>query len=262
LAALSPPVFAASPEELVGAEWVAELLRGEPIIATQHQDPRFNLIPRDGFIEKLLREAAEVLEPSFLVESLFLYPKPPGAAAGSWSDAERTALYNGSLALSTLAGIQYFSTSRNTMRTFYETSAVIDGPRGKPLADPVFTRPPAELTLYARQKDLTFGENIYQYTYYAQPGALICILENTTTMAAGIIPAVGKNKLRSVIALFDAGEYLLIYCASMAKAASLPGMNQRVSASFSTRVEAILKWICGRADAAFENTTSPGEALP
>jgi hypothetical protein len=261
LAALAP-VFAVSPEDLVGAERVAELLRGGPITATQHQDPRFHLIPRDGFTEKLLREAAEVLEPSFLVESLFLYPKPQGAAAGSWSGDERTALYNGSLSISTLAGIQYFSTSRNALRTFYETSAVIDGPRGKPLADPFFTQPPAELTLYVRQKDLTFGDNIYQYTYYAQPGALICLMENTTTMAAGIIPAVGKNKLRSVIALFDAGEHLLIYCASMARAASLPGMNQRVSASFSTRLEAILKWVCGRADAAFENTASPGDALP
>jgi hypothetical protein len=146
------------------------------------------------------------------------------------------------------------------MRTFYETSAVIDGPdTRKPLTDPAYgpaagtpSLPiPAELTLYARQKDLTFGDNTYQYTYHAREDSLVFIQRNLTVMNAGIIPAVGRNRLRSVVAVFDAGEYLLLYLSSMARAASLPGMNERVGRSFSTRAEAILRWVTGRADKAF-----------
>jgi hypothetical protein len=80
---------------------------------------------------------------------------------------------------------------------------------------------------------------------------LLFVQENLTLMNAGIIPAVGKNKLRSAVVVIDAGEYLLIYAASMARAASVPGMGRRVGASFSTRAEAILKWFFGQADKAF-----------
>jgi hypothetical protein len=255
-AVMTPPVFALLPEDLVGPEQAAELARGDFVTLAQHTDPRPRLTPRNALVEGLLNEALAALEPGFLVESLFLYPKPPGAAPGSWSEAERTALYNEVTAISTLAGIQYFSTSRGAMRTFYETSSVIDGPEGNPRPDPVVTRPPAESVLYVRQKDLSFGDNIYKYTYYARPEILFCVLENTTTMKIGIIPGVGKHNLRSLVSIYDAGDYLLFYGVSMAKAVSLPGMNQRVGASFSTRAEAILHWLSGQADKAFRKVLS------
>jgi hypothetical protein len=139
------------------------------------------------------------------------------------------------------------------MRTFYETSTVIDGPNTKrPQNDPVYTEAPKELTLYARQKDLTFGDNIYKYTYYAHNHALIFVQENLSAMSVGPISVVGKNRLRSVIAVIDAGDSLLVYVASMAKAASFPGMNERAGRSFSNRAEAILSWFSRQADRAFE----------
>jgi hypothetical protein len=78
------------------------------------------------------------------------------------------------------------------------------------------------------------------------------VQENLTTMTYGIIPAIGKHNLRSMVAVFDAGEYLLLYVTSMAKAASVPGMSSRAGASFSNRAEAIVKWFYSRADRAFE----------
>jgi hypothetical protein len=135
------------------------------------------------------------------------------------------------------------------MRTFYEISTVIDGPDTKrPLSDPSYTTPPAELRIYARQKDLTFGDNIYQYTYYAYPGSLVFVQENLSTMNYGPIIVVRKNQLRSVVCVLDAGDSLLVYVASMAKAASFPGMNERAGRSFSNRAEAILAWFSRRAD--------------
>jgi hypothetical protein len=199
-------------------------------------------------------EMIQSLKPSFFVETLSLYRKPP-AQARSWTTQERTAIYNESLALSSLAGIQYYSASRQEMRTFYETSVIVSGSDGKnPLPDPVYAFPPSRLIVYARQKDLSFGDNVYRYNYYAYPDSLVFVQENLTTMNYGIIPAVRKNKLRSMVAVLDAGEYLLIYAVSMAKAASFPGMGERVGSSFSTRAEAVLKWFKGQADKAFAKT--------
>jgi hypothetical protein len=257
------PGFTVSPEEFIDAELMAELLKEGIITRVQQKEMRPELTPLHGFTRAFIDETVQKLDTNILVESLLLYRKSTGASAGTtgteahaWSTAERTALYNQALALSTLTGIQYFSTSRNRMRTFYEISTIIDGPEtGNPLEDPVYTLPPAELVLYARQKDLTFGENIYRYTYYARPEALIFVQENVTSMKVGIIPAVGKNRLRSAVSVIDAGSCLIVYAVSMARAASVPGMSQRIRASFSTRAEAILKWFTGQADKVFSRTS-------
>jgi hypothetical protein len=62
---------------------------------------------------------------------------------------------------------------------------------------------------------------------------------------------VGKRKLRSVVAVVDAGDHLLVYAASMAAAASLPGLGERIGNSFTNRAAAVLKWFSLRADRAF-----------
>jgi hypothetical protein len=250
------PLAADSLEELAGPERAAELLAGETIAEVQLKDPRPVLIPRHTGLRRLVDGIQAELEPGLFVESLYRYEKPAGVDGSGprrWTDNERTRLYNEATALSTLTGIQYYSASRKTMRVFYEYSRVIDGPDTKrALPDPVFSAVPGELRLYARQRDLTFGDNIYQYDYLAFDDALIFVQRNLTAMNAGIIPAVGKDKLRSVVAVIDAGDSLLIYAASMAKAVSLPGLGERIGNSFTNRAEAVLKWFAGRADRAFE----------
>jgi hypothetical protein len=246
------PAFTASLEDLIGSERAGRIRRGETLTEIQQKNISPRLIPGNGSLRSMVDGMIRSLSPSFFVETLNLYRKPSGAAAPVWSDAERTALYNEVLALSSLAGLQYYSASRGEMRTFYETSSVVNGPEGRQnTADPVFASPPAELAIYARQKDLSFGDNVYRYDYYARRDSFVFVQENLTTMYYGIIPAVGRNKLRSVVAAIDAGDYLLLYAVSMAKAASLPGMSERVGRSFSTRAEAILNWFTGQADKAF-----------
>ncbi|MDR1575124.1 MAG: hypothetical protein LBS37_03885 [Treponema sp.] len=244
------PVFSASLEELVGAERAAALISGDRIVEVQLKNPGLRILPRHEELRRIITETMDSLSPSLLVETLYRYQKKQ-TAAGAWSGAERTALFNQALALSTLTGIEYYSASRRAMRTFYESSRVIDGPDTKKvLSDPVYPAPPASLTLYARQKDLTFGDNIYRYSYLNVADAFCCVQENLTALTAGIIPAVGRNKLRSVMAVIDCGDSLLIYLVSMAKTVSLPGMGERIGNSFTNRAEAMLKWFTGRADKA------------
>jgi hypothetical protein len=233
------------------------LKRGETVTELQLKNPDPVLVPRDSYLQFLIANLAAELQPGIMVESLRLYTKPASSGNGSWTEEERTALYNRSLALSSLAGLEYFSTSRNAMRTFYETSGVIDGPESRrPLPDPVYAAPPEYLSVFARQKDLTFGDNVYQYEYYARPKAIILVQQNLSPMKVAIIPAIARNNLRSVTAVIDAGPYLLLYTCALVKAASLPGLGGRIGASFSTRVEAVTSWFMGQADKAFEQ--APG----
>ena len=247
-----PQVSAFSLVELIGPEIARSLLAGEKPVASQFKDCAPQLVPSSEVLEALAAKLCRDLNPSVMVETLFLYRKPPGAEKEALSAEEETRLYNAALALSTLAGLEYYSASRGQMRTFYESSHLIDGPSTKRIIpDPVFTRPPAELTIYASQKDLSFGNNIYQYDYYLIAGGLVFIQQNLTSLNYGIIPAVGKNKLHSLVAVMDAEDCLLVYIASIAKTASLPGMKERIGDSFSNRAEAVFNWFSNQADKAF-----------
>jgi hypothetical protein len=248
-----PPAFAASVEELAGAERAASLNAGEgPIIAVQLKNPAPVLMPRHDEVRRLVAETMASLGPTLFVEALSLYKKPAGTNSGRWSAAEQTRLFNQIVSLSTLAGIEYYSASRRTMRIFYESSQVIDGPETKnAVPDPVYAAPPPALTLYARQKDLSFGENIYRYDYRCGDDGIFFVQDNLTVMNYSIFPVAGKNKFRTVMAVIDAGDSLVVYAAAMAKAASVPGLGDRIGNSFNNRAAAMLSWFSGRADAAF-----------
>jgi hypothetical protein len=215
----------------------------------QQKNPHPQLLPRHEGLERLVAGVQKNLDPNMMVETLSLYRKP---SAEEWSKVEQTGLFNQLAAVSTLAGIEYYSASRQTMRILYETSQVIDSPNSKkPLPDPAHNALPETFVLHARQKDLTFGDNIYRYDYHIGNNIIFFVQENLTSMTAGIIPAIGKNKFRSMIAVIDAGDNLLIYTAAMAKAASIPGMGDRIGASFNNRINAVLQWFTGRANKVF-----------
>jgi hypothetical protein len=259
---LALPVFSASLEELVDQGLAASLrAASEPsalgaVTELQMKNPNPRLLPKHGDLQRFVRETFRSLEPNILVETLSIYQRPrssrQNADSAVWSRDEQTGLFNQLLALSTLTGIQYYSESRKAMRIFYESSLVIDDPvRKKTLPDPSFTVCPDSLALYARQKDLTFGDNIYRFEYHTGADVIFFSQENISSMKVGIIPAIGRNRFRTVMAVIDAGDSFLIYGAAMAKAASIPGMGDRIGSSFTNRVKAILKWFVGRADGVF-----------
>jgi len=251
---LALPAFSASLEELVGQGQAVSLrAASEPLTELQMKNPAPKLLPKHADLQRFLNEAFRGLEPNILVETLSLYQRPRSsrqtANPTGWSRDEQTAIFNQLTALSTLTGIQYYSASRKAMRVFYESSTVIDNPtEKKPLPDPAFAVLPNSHILYARQRDLTFGDNIYRFEYHAGADIIFFSQENLSSMSAGIIPAIGKNKFRTVLAVIDTGDTLLIYAAAMAKTASVPGLGDRIGSSFTNRVKAILKWFDGRAD--------------
>jgi hypothetical protein len=249
---LTPALAGAlSLEELAGTEIAVELRAGKILSRVQLRNPIPSLAPRHGELQTLLEGTLAELGTGIMAESLTRYEKPPAASRPAWSGAERAAIFNSVLAISSLEGIQYYSASREAMRTFYEYSRVIDSPDTKgELPDPRYAEP-LDLSLYARQRDLTFGDNIYEYRYHSGPDSLIFVQRNLTALKIGIVSAVGRDKLRSLVAIIDAGDSLLVYAVSLARASALPGLGNRIGNSFTNRAQAILDWFGAQADRAF-----------
>lgn len=244
--------FSLSLEEALGDEKAAELISRGTLTEVQTRRSRPLLVPNHYFTQSLIDSAIESVNPSYVVENLYLYAKPAEAARGAWTKAEQNALYNGMVAMSTLAGLQYYSIGKKEIDILYVTSVVIDGPdTGNPRPDPVFETPPDAFTLYVRQEDGRFGENTYRYDFHVQPDALIMIQQNLTDMNSGPIRIIGKNNLRTILSIIDTGDRLLIYAVSLIKAPSFPGMKGRIGNSFTNRTAAVIEWFSGQADKAF-----------
>ncbi|GMO36346.1 MAG: hypothetical protein Ta2F_12270 [Termitinemataceae bacterium] len=209
-------------------------------------DETLKLIPQNEHVKKICTETVASLKPSVVVEKQKTIKKPDSWKQGIWTNEEEIKLLNAVSSISTLSGLQYYSASRGEMRTFYETSYVIQDPKlNKPVPDPVFTLSgslPESFMFFARQKDLTFSDNIYQYDYSITSDAIFFVQKNLTAMSYGIIPLLKKEALKSIVAFVNNQDSITIYVVTMAKANLIPALEQKVNNSFSTRIDALIKW--------------------
>ncbi|MCL2211306.1 MAG: hypothetical protein FWB95_05235 [Treponema sp.] len=234
-------------EDIISDDHVKQLyaLERGRIMEIQFKNPAPLLLPDAGGLRQAVTAAQGKLNPNIMVETLYLYLKPEKlrSDAAAWDEEQKLNVFNHLISISSLTGIEYYSSSRGSMRTFYEFSGIIDSPQTKkPLADPVFTQIPAPLTLYARQKDLTFGDNIYKYDVTYSRDVIFFIQENVTALSYGIIPLIRSGNLHSVLAVIDCGNSILIYAISMVKTLSVSGFHDRIGNSFSNRAEAVINW--------------------
>jgi hypothetical protein len=248
-------MFALSLHALVGEETAERLIAGGEI--TRDDKSELGIVPGYEPLAQLLRQNVAAMKPNMVIESLFLYAKPPVANRERWTVEERGAIYNETLALSTLDGLEYFSRRRNRMHLLYESSRIVDkNDTKRVLPDPAYQTPPPVLELTVRQKDTTFGDNVYLFSYTAtsDEAAFIITQQNISPITLTFVPVIGKHNLYSVVALLDAGPYLLIYSASLAHVVMLPGIRDQMNTSIGNRTAALLAWFSRRADIAYEKT--------
>jgi hypothetical protein len=246
-----PGLYAQLDGGLVSKTIGARLLQGNLLNAVQFENAVPELAPGNAELRSIFEENSAQVKPFMLVESLYLCKKPARFNKDAWNAGEKTEAFNILVSISTLEGTQYYSRSRGAMRTFYEKSSVINDPREKkPQADPVFSAGglPSNFTLYARQKDLSFGDNVYRYDYFIGDDAIIFTQTNCNAVSYGIIPLAAKEKLRVIAAVIDAGEYFLIYAASMAKPPPFQALKKKAGESFASRADALIKWFTQRVD--------------
>ena len=200
--------------------------------------------PAAAALQKALAEES----PDVVVEALFSWKKQSTGTP----EAEMLTLYNIFRSIGSLEGIEYWSASRNTMRLFYEISHLTSGPdsTGR-LPDIQLPAIPANReTLYARQKDLSFGDNQYKILLEAGADHVSIATANLTTMRYGIIPVAAPGRLNVRVLAINAEDAVLFYAVSSAKAAVLPGVRGKLESSFGNRAAALYAWFVRNADVA------------
>jgi hypothetical protein len=194
-----------------------------------------------------IREAFEKEKPSLVVEAVFALPrpKPPTEAA---TQVELASVYGILRSLGSLQGIEYYSTSHKKMRTFYAESYIIDGPDSTVALNdpkaPIIGAIPQSETVYAFQRDLSFGANRYRYEYAAFPDAIRLSSSNLTKMSYGIVTVAAPGELSTRLLVIQADNAILFYAASGAKA---PGFfSGKLEDSFANRAEALFRWFSAK----------------
>lgn len=167
----------------------------------------------------------------------------------AFTNAGRIEIYNILRSISTMEGIEYYSASRDEMRTFYHVSHAIAGPDDRsPVEDPLVNRIPAEDTIYAFQEDGSFGRNVQELTYRAISGQFLVSMENRTTMVYRVVPLVSSGNLRTFLLVQPVPEdgVLVFYGNLGVRVPALFGMQDRARDSFYNRIVALHDWFSAR----------------
>lgn len=175
----------------------------------------------------------------FMIENLYLYKKP----AHRQQITENQTISNILHSISSLQGIEYYSTSRGKMRTLYEKSYAVKSVNNSKKTE--YKKVNDDMTAkeqLALQKDLTFGEFIYKYSYFAENDGVGFVCQNLETLKYGLLPLVGPREMNVSLAIMDFGDYLLAYANTRANFAKFIGLENKLKNSFSTRSDAIYNW--------------------
>lgn len=184
-----------------------------------------------------IREANLRIEPTIGIEVLFLMENRKGVGI----DPE---LFTTMHAISTMEGLEYYSASRERMRTLFLESWAIDDPENeRRIADPTFGTVPPRSSLYIRQRDASFGTNVSRLDYETNARAIKLSMTNLSRMSyRGVVPAVAPEALSLNLVVVPLGDHLLFYGSSVARPFSLLGMQDRVQRSFYNRLVALHDW--------------------
>ena len=162
---------------------------------------------------------------------------------GLFETVESTGLeiYNALLAVSSLEGITYHSASRDTDRTFYHESYAVDSRRAR-IDDPVAVAVPDSREVAVFQRDATFGGNYYVYRYSFTGNTITLSATNTSTMTYGILPLIRSGNFTTHVVVLIEPDAVVFYGVGAVRTLPVFGMEDRVSASFASRIRAIYSW--------------------
>jgi hypothetical protein len=154
-------------------------------------------------------------------------------------------LYNILRSVSSLQGLEYYSTSRGRMRTLFEEYWAIENPRDRdPIPDPVVGEivPGEADTVYVHQRDLTFGSSVAGVTYRSGTDGLAMHIENVTTMFYAIFPLVGRRDMQWEILVIPVREGILFYGMCVLDVLNIKEFREKMRNSMTTRLEALYFW--------------------
>ncbi len=185
------------------------------------------------------------------VEALFRI-NLPAALAEKDGEERDLAIFNILNRVSTLSGIEYYSASRERMRTlFAEVYRVEKEGSKKALPDREFDSVPALQEDILFQEDLSFGKNYVRNRCLYRDGRFLLQVRNLSTMWYFILPLVRPENFRMDLLIIPQEDHLVFYGASSVDSASLFGIEKSKKDSFYNRIKAMQGWFSGQLEMDF-----------
>ena len=184
-------------------------------------------------------ESGKTQKPVFYFEGIYLTKKAVATEKGK--DMEE--ITKNVRALSTLAGVEYYSNTRKKMRILYEESYAVNNPEErKRIEDPVNEEPNGQV-IYSEQKDSTFGKFLYKYTYFQRDNELLIRITNVDNLTFAGIKIIKPENMMTSILLYDLGDYYLTYTLIKVDVISVSIIENKMTKSFQARAEAMFSWL-------------------
>ncbi len=156
-------------------------------------------------------------------------------------------LYDALHAISTLAGIRYFSVWHRDERVLFNTAHAIDG-SGAATADPI-PSPDGHDVAYALVDDARFGTTPFRLEYRTADDAILLIVSNLRGLSLLVFPLIDPERLLIALLIAPAGgdEPRALYGLVAAQAPEVPFLEALVEDSLRNRLAAMADWIRARA---------------
>jgi hypothetical protein len=199
-------------------------------------------LPESAFSAAITENLTE-LAPNIGVETLYLFEAPGISPA----QKDMLGIYNLLRKLSTVKGIEYYSASRERMRTFFREFYTIEGPEQTvAVPDRLVASIPDEDVLYAFQEDLTFGKNISRLRYrYERPFIALSIV-NLGKMRYALIPLIQEEGMQMHLIIYVLDGFIMFYGNCGVSTIEFFGLVHKKKESFSNRIEAMYRWFRGQ----------------
>lgn len=231
---LSPGVFGQSLEDLYPPlspvpEEVKTFGETHGTVPSEHFR---SLIPRVSLADRIPSYSGVVG-----AQSLFLLPFTPEGDSFLF-------LANKLTAVSTMQGINYYSSTRGKTRTLF-TRAFIPRVAGTKDAapDPVFRTPPDNLTLEVFLEDTTFGEGWYAMTLSTAGDCLLAGLTNKTPLSLGPVKVLDEEEMELILLVVPLPGELLLYASGTARLGKNSLLEKYVERSLYYRIQAMKEWL-------------------
>mgnify|MGYP006292971569 FL=1 len=179
------------------------------------------------------------IEPNIGVETIYLF-EAPGISS---KNDDMLHLYNLLRELRSIKGIEYYSASRERMRTFFKEFYTIDGPETKnEIPDKTVDAIPNNEVIFAFQEDLTFGENVSRLRYRYTSPCIALSIENMEKMRYAFIPLIQEGNMQMHLIIYVLDGYIMFYGNCGVHTIELLGLVKKKKESFSNRIEAMYRW--------------------
>jgi hypothetical protein len=219
-----------------------ELSRNGRLSHSQQGSPQFKLCPSAEFQALLFRQLG-IGKANTFMENLRVLPLTNAP------EPEFTLkIYNILHQISTMTGLEYYSTTRKRRQVLFKSSTLVAGPKSRTLMlDPDITTLASPGLYYAMQDDTTFGKINYQLDYTVFPkGGIHLRIQNLDQMWYGILPLISPRALDLHFYVERKDDFLFFYTLAATTIPRFLGVEYNAQQSFQNRLLAMENWLLQR----------------